>query len=121
MSAVNVITQIRRDAGRHDFIPAYSTAQLLQGVCHLAHVPEKDLERSSIAKKMMDERGPAESAQEYQTRIMREARQAKSRRRFDAHKEEIYTLLAQGRGVKHVADHFHIGYEALRRYLEESK
>ena len=96
MSAGKVITQIRRKQGRFDFIPAYSTAQLLQGVCHLTHLPQKDLDR-----------------------ISREQKQRISREKFEEHKEEIYTLLSQGRGIKGVAVQFRIGYETLQRYLEE--
>lgn len=87
---------IRRNAGRNDFIPAYSTAQLMWGVCHLTHLPQKDLDR-----------------------ISREEKPRISREKFEEHKEEIYTLLAQGRGMKGVAVQFRIGYEALQRYLEE--
>lgn len=107
MSAGNVITQIRRDAGRHDYIPAYSTDELLRGVCHLTYVPQKDencLEISSVCSP-----GNAE-------------KKRRSINKFNANKEEIYMLLAQGRGVKCVADRFRIGYGALTKYLkEESK
>lgn len=101
---------IRRNAGRHDFIPAYSTDVLLQGVCHLIHVPRKRIEH------------PVPHIPE----VVREAyaaRQRKSFAKFEANKEEIYALLAHGRGMKCVASQFHIGVEALRRYLddEESK
>lgn len=96
MSAGRVIRQIRRDAGRHDFIPAYSTDVLLQGVCHLTHVPQKYLDC-----------------------ISREERQRLSREKFEDNKEEIYTLLAQGRGIKGVSVQFRIGYENLQRYLDE--
>jgi hypothetical protein len=96
MSAGHVIVQIRRKQGRFDFIPAYSTDVLLQGVCHLTHVSQKDLDR-----------------------ISREEKQRISLEKFKENKEEIYTLLAQGRGIKTVACKFKIGYEALQRYLEE--
>jgi hypothetical protein len=89
---------IRRNAGQHDFIPAYSTAVLLQGVCHLTHVPQKDIDR-----------------------LARDEKQRQSLEKFKAHKEEIYTLLAQGHGIKHVASQFKIGYEALNRYLGDGK
>lgn len=89
---------IVRPIGKHDFIPAYSTDVLLHGVCHLTHVPQKDLDR-----------------------ISREEKLRQSREKFEEHKEEIYTLIEQGRGVKGVAVQFRIGYEALQRYLEESK
>jgi hypothetical protein len=89
---------IRRNAGQHDFIPAYTTDVLLRGVCHLTHIPQKDLDRLS-----------------------RDEKQRISLEKFKAHKEEIYTLLAQGRGIKHVASQFKIGYEALNRYLGEAK
>lgn len=98
MSAGNVIVQIRRNASRFDFIPAYSTDVLLQGVCHLTHVSQKDLDR-----------------------ISREEKLRQSLEKFNDNKEEIYALLAQGRGVKAVAVQFRIGYEALQRYLEGSK
>ena len=106
MSAGNVIVQIRRDAGRHDFIPAYSTAQLLQGVCHLAHVPKNDLDGLELST--ICDPGNAE-------------KRRRSINKFKANKEEIYTMLAQGRGVKPVADHFHIGYVNLQRYLQEEE
>lgn len=89
---------IRRNAGQHDFIPAYTTDVLLQGVCHLTHVPQKDLDR-----------------------ISREEKQRLSFEKFEDNKEGIYTLLAQGHGIKHVASQFRIGYEALQRYLGEEK
>jgi hypothetical protein len=98
MSAGNVVTQIRRNAGCHDFIPAYSTAQLMWGVCHLTHVPQKDLDRLS-----------------------REEKLRLSREKFEENKEQIYMLLAQGRAVKAVATQFRIGYEALQRYLEDER
>ena len=106
MSAGNVITQIRRDAGRHDFIPAYSTDVLLRGVCHLIHFPKSDtncLEISAVCSP-----GNAE-------------KKRRSINKFKANKEEIYMLLAQGRGVKSVADQFRIGYGALTKYLKEEE
>jgi len=93
---MSIPVQIRRGAGLHDFIPAYSTSELLRGVCHLTHVPQKDLDR-----------------------ISRDKKQRISFEKFKANKEEIYTLLAQGRGVKGVASQFKIGYEALNRFLGE--
>lgn len=88
--------QIRRKAGSRDFIPSYSTDVLLQGVCHLTHVQQKDLDHISRAEK-----------------------QRISIEKFQDNKEEIYTLLANGRGVKAVATQFRISYDALVRYLEE--
>jgi hypothetical protein len=89
---------IVRPIGKHEFIPAYSTDVLLHGVCHLTHIPQKDLDRLS-----------------------RDEKQRISLEKFEENKEEIYTLLAQGRGIKHVASQFKIGYEALNRYLGEAK
>lgn len=108
MSAGHVIVQIRRQANRFDFIPAYSTDVLLQGVCHLTHVPQKEEDRSLS----------------HIPEAVREAfaaRMKQSRDKFDANKEEIYALRAHGRGIQCVASHFHIGQEALRRYLEEEE
>lgn len=87
--------RIVRQIGKHEFIPAYSTDVLLQGVCHLTHVPQKYLDR-----------------------ISRQEMRRLSFEKFETHKEEIYTLLAQGRGVKGVSEKFRIGYEALQRYLD---
>lgn len=103
MSAGNVITQIRRKQERFDFIPAYSTAQLLQGVCHLTHVPKKDT-YSPVPESV---------------RAAHAARQKISRKKFVENKEEIYALFAHGRGIKCVASQFRIGVDALQRYLEE--
>lgn len=97
---------IRRNAGRHDFIPAYSTDVLLQGVCHLAHVPKKEVEQSIS-------RIPEVVREAYT------ARMKKSYDKFLANKEEIYALRAHGRGIKCVAGQFQIGVKALQRYLEE--
>lgn len=104
MSSGNVITQIRRKESRHDFIPAYSTAQLLQGVCHLPHFPKNDTNCSEISTVYSP--GNAE-------------KKRRSINKFKANKEEIYMLLANGRGVKTVASQFRIGYRAFQRYLEE--
>lgn len=95
---MNMPVQIRRNAGRHDSIPAYSTAQLMWGVCHLTHLPQKDLDR-----------------------ISREEKQRLSREKFEENKERIYMALAKGRGVKFVDNQYRIGYEALQRYLEEER
>lgn len=89
---------IRRKECAHDFIPTYSTAELLHGLCHLTHIPKDEIERLTRAEK-----------------------HRQSREKFEAHKEEIYTLLAQDRGVKGVAVQFKMGYEALQRYLDEEE
>lgn len=88
--------QIRRKAGSHDILPVYSTAQLLQGVCHPIHIPLDEIRRAT----------------------WREQQQV-SREKFEEKKEEIYMALAKGRGVKFVANQYRIGYGALQRYLEE--
>jgi hypothetical protein len=108
MSAGHVIVQIRRKQGRFDFIPAYSTDELLRGVCHVTHVPRKEIDR------------PASHIPEA-VREAYAARMKKSRDKFDANREEIYALLAHGRGIQCVARHFRIGVEALNRYLEEEE
>ena len=103
MSAGNVITQIRRKQGRHDFIPAYSTDELLRGVCHLAHFPKEKAYRD--VPKIVS--------------AAHAALQKKSRGKFEVNREEIYALLAHGRGMKCVAAQFNMGMMALKRYLEE--
>lgn len=90
--------QIRRKEGIHDFLPAYSTIQLLQGVCHLAHIPKDEINR-----------------------LTRIEQQRESREKFMENREQIYTLLAQGRGMKWVACRFRIGYDALQKYLDEEE
>ena len=108
MSAGHVIVQIRRKQGRFDFVPAYSTDELLRGVCHVARFPKKEIDRSVS----------------HIPEAVREAfaaRMKQSRDKFDANKEEIYALLAHGRGIQCVARHFRIGVEALRRYIEEEE
>lgn len=87
---------IRRDACRYDIFPVYSTAQLLQGVYHPTYVPEGEIKRLNRIEK-----------------------QRESLEKFKENKEQIYTALAKGRGVKFVANQYRIGYEALQRYLEE--
>lgn len=107
MSAGHVIVQIRRNANRHDFIPAYSTAELLQGVCHVARFPDSECRPYSPVPESV--------------RAAHAARQEISRKKFDENLEEIYALLAHGRGMKCVAAQFNLGMLALRRYLEEEK
>jgi hypothetical protein len=110
MSAGNVITQIRRKQGRFDFIPAYSTDVLLQGVCHIVAMPKPEpvTDESDI--------GCIDFPNLYEGH---KHMQARSRAKFEANREEIYMLLAQGRGLRGVANRFRIGYKALQRYLEE--
>jgi hypothetical protein len=108
MSAGNVITQIRRKQGRHDFIPAYSTAELLLGVCHVIHFPKNDIPNPH-------------SLTPESVRDAHAARQKISRQKFVENKEEIYALLAHGRGIKCVAAQFSLGMLALQRYLEEER
>jgi len=105
MSAGNIVVQIRRNAGRRDFIPAYSTDELLHGVCHLTHFPKNDT-YSPVPESVS---------------AAHAARQEISRKKFETNKEEIYALLAHGRGIVCVARQFKLGVDALRRYLNEGK
>lgn len=95
---MSIHVQIRRNSGSRDFLPSYSTIQMLQGVCHLAYVPKDEL-----------------------IRLTRVEQQRESREKFEENKERIYMALASGRGVKFVANQFRIGYEALLRYLDEEE
>ena len=95
---MTIRVQIRRKAGSRDIIPAYSTVQLLQGVCHPIHIPLDEIKLATWRE-----------------------RQQVSREKFEEKKEEIYTALAKGRGVKFVANQYRIGYEALQRYLDEEE
>jgi hypothetical protein len=107
--------QIRRNAGRRDFIPTYSTDELLRGVCHivLMREPKEDAVKDRIARVMTVLRTAQERG--------REVRQIRSKEKFEANKEEIYTLLANGRGIKHVSGKFSIGYMTLKKYLNEEE
>lgn len=89
---------IKRKEGIHDILPVYSTAQLLQGVFHPIHIPENEIKR-----------------------LTRIEQQRESREKFMENREQIYTLLAQGRGMKWVACRFRIGYDALQKYLDEEE
>lgn len=111
MSAGHVITQIRREPTRHDRFPAYSTADLLRGVYHQVHFPSQEPERSEPASDILSSGRSAGNAE----------KQRISLSKFETNKEEIYMLLANGRGVKYVANKFHIGYSSLVRYLREEE
>lgn len=112
MSAGHTIVQIRRKESRHDFIPSYSTAELLHGVYHTVHFPKPKPERPGYELDEIFRSG-------------RDAGNAEKRLRsilkFQKNREEIYTLLSQGRGMGYVASQFSIGYAALKRYLEEEE
>lgn len=110
---------IHRNAGRHDFIPNYSTEELLLGVCHIIHVPK------------VSERREHKGREERISKLMEiiddgywlslEVRQAKSRAKFEENKTEILQMLARGRGLCSIAKIFQIGDRALKRYLEEEE
>lgn len=102
---------IVRPIGKHEFIPAYSTDVLLNGVCHLVHIPPRQEWRSDEAEDFTD--APLGF---YESLAIRAA---KSREKWEQSKSEILALIARRRGVTSVAKEFHLGSKALKRYLWE--
>ncbi len=100
---------IVRPIGKHEFIPAYSTDELLRGVCHLTVVPDLAALRTAGLRGYQNEGG--------QKGI--QTRQARSRAKFELNKRDIYAMLAEKRCFGSIARNFSIGTRQLRKYLKE--
>lgn len=105
-------TQIRRKQGPLDFIPAYSTDELLRGVCHITKLPRSG-NRSAEATERIKKLALIGAKKGGETR------KAMSRAKFEKNKKAIYEMLASGRGVCATAAAFRLGDRVLKKYLEE--
>ena len=105
---------IVRPIGKHERIPAYSTQELMLGVCHIAGIPKPKKQQPMAQRFILDV-----AWSNIESNLVR---LEKSRGKFRENREAIYKMLAEKRGITSIASNFGIGRNALLRFLkEESK
>lgn len=104
MSDPHAPHQVVRPLRKNELPPAYTTEELFRGVCHVIPgcIPKERITKPQWIAVQIKEG------------------QAKSRQKFLDNREAIYKELKTCK-VRTVADRFHIGKNALKRFLEEEK